>query len=202
MGGPQGLLTRAEMGGGIRYAGHELRASDQQPDHRLSVQVAALARGSHHPRHPRPPRGRLEPAARPAVAKSSGWTTIGRALALPRAHRPTGPQDRLRDHLDLRRDSPGAGIDAARHDDTGHRTDRRNLTGLGAASRERRGDDLEQPPDHSACLGSLDSGRARRLAARRAARQLVSFSGSRERHFGESSSGSLARVSGASSPLA
>ncbi len=62
-------------------------------------------------------------------------------------------------------------------------------------------DDLEQPPDHGAGLGGVDPGRPRHLVARRATRLLVTPRRSRDWVAGESSSGSSARASAASSPL-
>ena len=41
---------------------------------------------------------------------------VGAAVPLPRADSPTGHADRLRAALDLRRDPPGPGVDATRHD--------------------------------------------------------------------------------------
>ena len=47
------------------------------------------------------------------------------------------------------------------------------------------GDDLEQPPDHGPGFGGVDPGRARRLAARRSAGQLVTSRRARERVLGD-----------------
>jgi len=148
-------------------ARYELGPERRRPGDRGGVPVRAAAPG--------PDR---RDAVRAAVAGMGGLTRLGGGPSPPwrgmdRAAGPPAAAGGVRGDLDLRRHLAGPAEDGRRPAVAGHRVHRGEFAGVGAAPGQLGRDGMVLPPDPGGCLGGMDPGRARHLAARRGPGPLV-----------------------------
>ena len=117
---------------------------------------------------------------------ASGETSTGAACHFHpvRAGRPEVVEGFVRAHLDLRRDPPGPGVDAARDGTPGDRASGGQLSRMGAAPRQHHGINVELPPGRRPGCGCLDPGWDRLVASRRPKRNVVPPGRRRLSHLG------------------